>query len=123
MAMKAVLLKEFGGPENLYIGNADKPTPGEGELLIRVEATALNRADTIQRKGRYPPPPGASEILGLEAAGVIEDMGANCGTILKVGDRVAGLLTGGGYAQYCLLPYQLALPIPATLSFVQGRKV
>uniref|UniRef100_A0A7S4HZX1 Enoyl reductase (ER) domain-containing protein n=1 Tax=Vannella robusta TaxID=1487602 RepID=A0A7S4HZX1_9EUKA len=120
--MKAVLLKDFGSADQLYIGETEKPTPKEGELLVRVEATTLNRADIVQRKGRYAPPPGASDILGLETAGVIEAVGPNCGT-WKVGDRIASLLTGGGYAQFCLLPYQLAIPIPDQLTFPQGASI
>merc|ERR1712137_1009622 len=89
--MKAVLLKEYGGPEQMYIGECERPELKEGEILVRVEASALNRADTVQRKGRYPPPPGASAILGLECAGVVEEIGPKCdGCRVQVGDRVAG---------------------------------
>lgn len=75
--MKAVLYKT-GGAENLYIGTAPKPTAEKTRVLIRVEYTALNRADTLQRRGLYPPPPGESDILGLEASGVIEEVGKDC---------------------------------------------
>ena len=118
--MRAVLIKEFGGPEQLYIGNHEKPNPGEGELLVKVEATTLNRADTLQRKGAIPPVPGASEILGLEAAGTIEAVGPNCGS-WKVGDRVTGLLSGGGYAQYCLMHHEVAILVPENFSLVKGN--
>ena len=73
--MKAIQIKEFGGPEQLFIGDWKKPTPGLSEILVKVEATALNRADTLQRKGNYPPPKGASPILGLEMAGTVDTIG------------------------------------------------
>ena len=114
--MKAVLISEPGGPEHLYLGDYPRPEPGEDELLVRVAATALNRADLMQREGRYPPPEGASEILGLELAGTVEAMGAACQG-WDVGDRVFGLLPGGGYAEYAVLHYQMAMPVPPEMSF------
>lgn len=108
----------------MYIGECERPELKEGEILVRVEASALNRADTVQRKGRYPPPPGASAILGLECAGVVEEIGPKCdGCRVQVGDRVAGLLTGGGYGQYCTMPHSLAIPVPETLSFEQAAAI
>lgn len=92
--MKAVLIREFGGPEVLHIGEIETPVPGAGEVLVRVRATALNRADLLQRRGFYPPPKGASEILGLEMAGEVAQVGEGV-TSVAVGDRVYALLPGG----------------------------
>ncbi len=114
--MKAILVKAPGGAEQLYLGDYPTPEPGEDELLVRVAATALNRADLMQREGRYPPPEGASEVLGLELAGTVEAMGAACEG-WDVGDRVFGLLPGGGYAEYAVLHYQMAMPVPPEMSF------
>ncbi len=117
--MKAIQLKAFGGPEQLFLGDWPKPTPGPGELLVNVHATALNRADTLQRKGHYPPPPGASEILGLEMAGTVADWGEGV-TGFELGDPVCGLLPGGGYAQQVTIPASLALRLPGNLSFTKA---
>ena len=114
--MKAIRIKAPGGAEQLYLGEYPMPEPGEDELLVRVEATALNRADLMQREGRYPPPEGASEVLGLELAGTVEAVGAACED-WDVGDRVFGLLPGGGYAEYAVLHHQMAMPIPPAMSF------
>ena len=91
-------------------------------VRVRVHATAVNRGDTMQRKGHYPPPPGASEILGLEAAGVVEEVAAGV-TLWKVGDRVMGLLSGGGYAEYAVVHEGHLLPIPEGLGFVEGAAI
>ena len=120
--MKAVLISEPGGPEHLYLGDYPRPEPGEDELLVRVAATALNRADLMQREGRYPPPEGASEVLGLELAGTVEAMGAACEGS-DVGDRVFGLLPGGGYAEYAVLHHQMAMPVPPEMSFEEAAAV
>lgn len=109
--MKAIQLKAFGGPEQMYIGPYEKPAPSPGEILVKVAATALNRADTLQRMGKYPPPEGESEIMGLEMAGTV----AACGSAVtrwQVGDQVCGLLGGGGYAEYATIPEGMALPWP-----------
>lgn len=109
--MKAVILKGFGEPDVLRIEEQEKPTPKPHELLIKVHATAINRADLLQRKGKYPPPEGASSILGLEIAGEV----VACGTEVrrfKQGDDIFGLVSGGGYAEYCVIDEGLALPIP-----------
>ena len=121
--MRAVLLKSFGGPEVLFVGDAEKPEAGEGELLIRVEASALNRADTLQRRGTYPPPPGASSILGLECAGRVEAVGPHCGNQFQVGDAVMGLLSGGGCGQYCTMPAPLAIRIPDSFSMLEAAAI
>lgn len=118
--MQAVLVKEPGSADQLYIGSCDKPVPNEKEFLIKVEATSLNRADILQRKGGYAPPPGASTILGLEVAGTIVELGKNCSDNWKVGDKITSLLSGGGYAQYCVVPEQLAIKIPDAISFVNA---
>ena len=91
------------------------PTPGTGEVRIAVRATAVNRADLVQRGGGYPPPPGASDILGLECAGEVVEVGAGVGRV-KVGDRVCALLAGGGYAEQVVVPAGQVLPIPAGLN-------
>ncbi|QXD16027.1 NAD(P)H-quinone oxidoreductase [Rhodocaloribacter litoris] len=117
--MKAVLLKRPGGPDQLYIGTCRRPRPKKDELLVRVEATALNRADLLQREGRYPPPKGAPEILGLEMAGVVEQVGKDV-TAWKAGDRVFGLLAGGGYAEYAVIHQDMAMRIPDNLSFEEA---
>lgn len=120
--MKAVLVREAGGTENLYIGEVPRPEPAEDELLVRVKATALNRADLLQRQGAYPPPRGASDILGLELAGTVVTVGAACDG-WTIGDRVFGLLPGGGYAEYAVLPGRMAMPIPALLSFEEAAAI
>jgi len=120
--MKAVLLKSFGPPENLYIGDWETPQAKANEVLVKVKATALNRADTLQRRGAYPPPPGDSPILGLEIAGEIVGLGASVKD-WKTGDRVCGLLGGGGYAQYAVMPADMLLPIPANLSFEEAAAI
>ncbi|MFD1426895.1 NAD(P)H-quinone oxidoreductase [Kroppenstedtia sanguinis] len=120
--MRAVIVNQPGGPEQLELGEAPLPRPAEDELLVRVQATALNRADLMQREGNYPPPPGASPILGLEMAGVVEEVGAKCRD-WKVGDRVFGLLPGGGYAEYAVIPAQMALPVPERLNMVEAAAI
>ncbi|MEM9918390.1 MAG: NAD(P)H-quinone oxidoreductase [Bacteroidota bacterium] len=109
--MKAILTKAPGGPEVLTIGEWEKPVPGPNEILVKVAATALNRADTLQRRGMYPPPPGASPILGLEMAGTVVGKGPGAER-WAMGDRVCALLSGGGYAEYVVLHEGLALPVP-----------
>jgi len=92
--MKAVLMDGFGGVEVLKIGEVERPVPGDGQVLVRVIATTVNRPDLVQREGKYPPPPGDSEILGLEVAGIIEELGAGV-TGWSVGERVMSLVGGG----------------------------
>lgn len=110
--MQAVVCAGVGGPEVLQLGTAPMPEPAAGQLLVRVTACALNRADLLQRQGRYPPPPGESAILGLELAGEVARVGASVEGF-RPGDRVFGLVGGGAYAQYALLDAQMAMPIPA----------
>ncbi len=120
--MRAVLVEKPGGPEQLSIGMAVKPEPREDELLVRIHATTLNRADLMQREGKYPPPKGASTILGLEMAGIVEGVGLACPT-WKIGDRVCGLLSGGGYAEYAVIHRDLVIPIPPALSFEEAAAI
>jgi tumor protein p53-inducible protein 3 len=121
-ALKAVLLTGFGGVETLRIGEWPDPVMGSDEILVQVRATALNRADLLQRRGKYPPPPGASEILGLEAAGEVVAAGPGAGAF-RPGDRVCAPLQGGGYAQRVAVPGALAIPIPGNLSFEEAAAV
>lgn len=117
--MRAVVAREPGPPAVLALGDAPAPTPGPTDVLVRVRATALNRADLLQRAGQYPPPPDASPLLGLEAAGEVVGRGGEV-TEWAEGDRVCVLLAGGGYAQYCVVPAAHALPVPANVSFVEA---
>jgi putative PIG3 family NAD(P)H quinone oxidoreductase len=120
--MKAITLQGFGGPEVLVLGEAPQPEPKPADLLVRVHASALNRADTLQRRGRYPAPPGDSEILGLELAGEVAGWGSAVKGFSK-GQRVFGLVGGGGYAQYALLDHKMAMPIPEAWSYEQAAAV
>ncbi|HEV7351481.1 NAD(P)H-quinone oxidoreductase [Telluribacter sp.] len=120
--MQAILLKEPGGADQLYLGEWATPHPEAREVLIRVHATALNRADLLQREGKYPPPAGASPLLGLEVAGVVEAVGESVAR-WQVGDRVFGLLPGGGYAQYAVMHEDMAMPIPGIWNFVDAAAV
>lgn len=112
--MKAILIDKPGGPEGLYIGEFPRPEPASHEILVKVAATALNRADTMQREGRYPPPPGASPIMGLEMSGTVVGMGAQASR-WEEGDQVCGLLPGGGYAEYVVIHEDLAIPVPENM--------
>ncbi len=109
--MKAIICDQYIGPEVMKMGEYEKPIPGTNEVLIKVHATALNRADTMQRQGKYPPPAGASPILGLEMSGVIEESGP-IAEKYKIGDKVCALLGGGGYAEYVVVHEDLLFPIP-----------
>lgn len=120
--MQAVIARQEGGPEVLEIGRVPVPEMGDDELLVRVRATALNRADLMQRQGKYPPPEGASPILGLELAGEVIDVGPSCQG-WEVGDRVFGLLPGGGYAEYAVIHHGTAMPIPPGMSFEQAAAI
>ncbi|REE68126.1 putative PIG3 family NAD(P)H quinone oxidoreductase [Paenibacillus taihuensis] len=118
--MKAILVNEE--TKQLYIGEAAEPSIAENELLVNVKATALNRADLLQKRGLYPPPPGASEILGLEMAGVVEKVGTGVKG-WQPGDRVFALLPGGGYAQRVAIPADMAMRIPDQFSFEQAAAI
>lgn len=119
--MKATLIAGDGSG-SLSWGDAPAPTAGPHDVVVDVHATAVNRADLLQRRGFYPPPPGESEILGLEAAGVVASIGAKV-TRVKVGDRVCCLLAGGGYAEQVVVNEVMALPIPDGLDFVQAAAI
>lgn len=120
--MKAVLLDGFGGLEVLKIGEVEKPSPKEGEVLVKVVATSINRPDLVQRAGNYPPPPGDSEILGLEVSGTIAELGPGV-TGWQVGDRVISLVGGGGYAEYAVAYASHLIPIPESMSFEEAACV
>ena len=117
--MRAVVASQPGGPEVLEVVERPTPEPGEGEVLIGVEAVGLNRADVLQRQGFYPPPPGISDILGLECAGTIAALGPGV-TGLSVGDHVCALLAGGAYADFAVVPAGQVAPIPDGLSVVEA---
>ena len=120
--MKAVIIDGHGGPEVLKVAEVETPRPGPGELLVRVRTSALNRADTLQRKGVYPPPPGESDLPGLELAGEVEEWGEGVSGFSR-GQRVFGLVGGGGYAQYALMDAGMAMTIPDDWSFQQAAAV
>ena len=116
--MRAVEITSYGLPDVLRLGERPAPVAGAGELLIRVAASGINRPDVLQRKGHYPVPPGASDIPGLEVAGVVQggDAAAMKQAGIKVGDRVCALVAGGGYAELCVAPVAQCLPVPHGLS-------
>ncbi|XP_076337666.1 quinone oxidoreductase PIG3-like isoform X2 [Tachypleus tridentatus] len=120
--MRAVQF-EVGGPEKLFIGKVPIPSLREKEILIRVVATAVNRADLLQRMGNYPVPPGASDILGLEAAGVVEKLGPDCTRGWTPGDKVMALLAGGGYAEFVASHEDHIMPVPKGLSFEEAASI
>jgi putative PIG3 family NAD(P)H quinone oxidoreductase len=111
-----------GGPEALEVAQVPIPQPSKGEILIRVRAAGVNRPDVLQRMGLYPPPPGAPQTLGLEVAGEVAGIGEDV-TRWRVGDRVAALLAGGGYAEYCTVDARHVLPLPKTLDFSGGASL
>ncbi len=119
--MKAVQLHRFGGPEELFIGEVPMPERKAGEVLVKVHAAALNRADLLQRQGKYPPPPGASDILGLEMAGEVAE--SDAGSTWQPGDRVMALLPGGGQAAYVSVAGALLMPIPDNLGFIEAAAI
>ncbi|MBS03103.1 MAG: NAD(P)H-quinone oxidoreductase [Gammaproteobacteria bacterium] len=117
--MRAVLVDDSG---SMSWGEAETPSPGAGEVLIRVAATAINRADLMQRRGMYPPPPGASSIIGLECAGIVEAIGEGVRGLAS-GMPVCALLAGGGYAEYAVAPATSVLPVPQGLSFTEAASL
>jgi NADPH:quinone reductase-like Zn-dependent oxidoreductase len=123
--MKVVEITSFGGPDVLRLADRPVPVAGAGELLIRVAASGINRPDVLQRSGAYPPPPGASDLPGLEVAGVIEsgDAQALAAGNFKVGDRVCALVAGGGYAEFCIAPVEQCLPVPKGLTDVEAASL
>lgn len=118
-SMKVAEIKQPGGPEVLTLATRPLPKPGAGEILIKVEAAGVNRPDVVQRSGHYPPPPGASDLPGLEAAGTVAALGEGVSR-WKIGDAVTALLPGGGYAEYVVTPADHALPVPKGFSMVEA---
>ncbi|ORZ02992.1 quinone oxidoreductase putative [Syncephalastrum racemosum] len=120
--MRAVLVKQPGDAHQLYIGETPKPSPKDSQILVKVKCFCLNRMDINQRQGTYPPPPGASEIIGVEASGIVEEVGSQV-TKFKPGDAVFGLMGGGGYAEYAVMEEALAIIKPDSLSFEQAAAI
>lgn len=120
--MIAIEIREPGGPDVLTATERPLPDIGDGDVLIRVAAAGVNRPDVMQRQGRYPPPPGASDIPGLEIAGVIERAG-RAANGLQPGDTVCALVSGGGYAEYCAAPAEQCLPLPQGMDLVRAAAV
>lgn len=120
--MKAIEIKTPGGPEVLQIGEMPTPQPGKGQVLLKVHAAGVNRPDVLQRQGGYPPPPGAPATPGLEIAGEVTALGE--GTLrYRVGDKVCGLVPGGGYAEYCVVAGDNALPVPPGFSMIEAAAI
>ncbi|SJL03375.1 related to NADPH quinone oxidoreductase homolog PIG3 [Armillaria ostoyae] len=122
--MRAILIKDDKGPlENLYIGNVETPTPGERQLLVKVKAFGLNSMDILQREGKYPLPPGAPTILGVEFSGHIAALGPNVSNTWKEGDQVFGIAPGGAYAEYILAQESHLIPKPSHLSWTEAASI
>ena len=117
--MRAIEITQHGAPEVLVIGERALPSVGSGDVLIRVAAAGVNRADVMQRCGTYPPPPGASDVLGLEVSGTVAAIG-DAVSGWRVDDAVCALLAGGGYAEYCSVPAPLCLPVPRGIDVVDA---
>lgn len=121
--MRSIIITQPGPPEVLQLADRPRPQPQAGEVLVKVAAAGVNRPDVAQRKGNYPPPPGAStEILGLEIAGTIIEIGADANR-WKVGDRVCALVIGAGYAEYCAVPAGQCLPVPANITLIEAASL
>ena len=120
--MIAIEIREPGGPEVLVPVERPTPAPATGDVLIKVAAAGVNRPDVLQRRGRYPPPPGASDIPGLEVSGVIDAVGPGV-TDFRLGDPVCALVTGGGYAEYCVAPAAQCLPVPRGMDVVTAGAI
>lgn len=123
--MRAIEITSYGAPEVLQLCERPQPLPSDGELLIRVSASGINRPDVLQRTGNYPVPPGASDIPGLEVAGTVcgGDPQALAHAGFKLGDRVCALVAGGGYAEYCVAPIGQCLPVPAGLTDIEAASL
>lgn len=120
--MRVIEIPTAGGPDVLTVGEEPRPGPLLDEVLIEVAAAGVNRPDLLQRRGAYPPPAGASPVPGLEVAGTIVGVGPTV-TRWKVGDEVCALVTGGGYAEYCLAPQEQCLPVPRGLSMIEAASL
>lgn len=121
-AMTVIAIRQPGGPDVLVPQSRPVPTPGAGEILVKVAAAGVNRPDVMQRQGLYPPPKGATEIPGLEIAGEVVALGPEAPR-WKTGDRVMALVVGGGYAEYCLAHESHALPVPAAISLIEAAAI
>jgi len=121
--VKAVVVSEPGGPEKLQLVDRPDPAPGPAQVAIEIHASALNRADLLQRRGLYPPPPGTTDILGLECAGVVSELGPGTSDSVRVGDRVMALLGGGGYAERVVVPEALLMKIPDGCGFDRAAAI
>ncbi len=121
-SMSVVAAASHGGPEVLVVGARATPAPGADEVLVRVAAAGINRPDILQRKGLYPPPPGVTEIPGLEIAGTIVGLGPGTRT-WRAGDRVCALVSGGGYAEYCVASGDQCLPVPRGMSMAEAASL
>lgn len=119
--MRSILLKEYGKADVMYLGESELPKLKSNEVLVKVEAFAINRADILQRKGKYPSPEGASPLMGLEVAGIVYD--TNGSTRWKQGDRVCGLVPGGGYAEYAAVDEKMLIPINEGMTFEQAAAI
>src|SRR2546426_6168723 len=120
--MIAIEIREPGEPDVLVPVERPTPVPGSGDVLIKVAAAGVNRPDVMQRRGKYPPPPGASDIPGLEVAGTVDQIGPDV-TGWKIGDAVCALVAGGGYAEYCVAPAPQCLPVPRGLDLVSAAAI
>lgn len=120
--MRAIVMDGIGLPDVLKLGTWEKPHPTEKQILVKVEAAGVNRADTLQRQGKYPPPKSASPILGLEVAGCVESTGEQA-SLWRKGEKVFGLLSGGGYAEYALMHEDLAMPVPGSFSMIEAAAI
>jgi putative PIG3 family NAD(P)H quinone oxidoreductase len=120
--MRAAITSGAGGPDVLSVAELPDPEPGPGEVAIAVAATAVNRADLLQRQGFYPPPPGASEVIGLECSGTVAALGEGV-TGWEVGDEVCALLAGGGYAERVVVPAGQVMPVPAGVDLVTAAAI
>lgn len=118
--MRIVAMEGFGGLEVLRVGEAERPKPGPGEVSIQVAAAGLNRADILQRQGHYPPPPGASAVLGMEVSGAVVERGPGAEERWQVGDQVCALVPGGGYAEFCVAHGGCCLPVPQGVTLEQA---
>ncbi len=120
--MRAIVIPEFGPPEVLRPASLPNPVPSANEIVVRVRASGVNRADLLQRRGLYPPPPGVTDVPGLEFAGVVEELGRGAGR-WRVGDRVMGIVAGGGYAERVTVDAGVALPIPAAMAMATAGAI
>jgi putative PIG3 family NAD(P)H quinone oxidoreductase len=120
--MNALIVQQKNGRPVMVMGTVSDPIQGPDQLLVKIEAVALNRADLLQKAGEYPPPEGESPIIGLEMAGVVEKAGKDVRGF-KAGDAVFGLLGGGGYAEYCIIDYRMARKIPEHMSFEEAAAI